>query len=478
VTPPSAKLRHRWPLAERSFHADDILRTLLESTTCGSLLVDRDHRILLSNTVFDDTLGIPRGTAVGSPGAAVLSCPGLSTNRRRCTAADPCIACATWNITDRAFHENRELKSSLRVEVETPAVVHVVEVGVRAATLRLEHERFVILIFEGLNRLREFRCWAEEGGMHGILGSEPKMLELFETIRRVAPSDAPVLIRGESGSGKDLVATAVHRESARKDGPMVPVNCGALSPGVVESELFGHVEGAFTGALRDKKGRFELAHGGTIFLDEVGELSLELQVKLLRVLQSGRLERVGGERTVSTDARVICATNQDLEQAVADRTFRADLFYRLCVVPVTVPPLRERPRDIPLLSERLLAKAAEEYGQEVPDVSPELSDALSAYPWPGNVRELENALRHALVTSGGTTLQPAHLPKPILEHAGRRLGNPAKHSALDDATVSRALRVAEGNRTRAARVLGVSRATLYRYLAQRQQRQGDRGRAG
>jgi len=460
----SSPRRHTWALSDLPLDSLDILHTLLESNTCGGLLVDRKHRILQSNAVFDAALGAPKGSVVGRPGAEVLSCPGLSNRRRGCSAGDLCLACSTWKLVGRALQENREQRTTVGVELETRGALHVVEVGLRVSALGMMDERFAIVIFEGLDRLREFRRWADAGGMHGILGTDPEMFELFETIRGVGRSDVPVLIQGESGSGKEMVASALHEESARRDGPLVSVNCGALPPGLLESELFGHVEGAFTGASRLKRGRFELAHGGTIFLDEVGELSLDMQVALLRVLQDGTFERVGGERTCRTDARVLCATNRNLEEAVANRRFRSDLFYRLAVVPVTVPPLRNRPGDVLVLAEHLLAKAAEEYGKEVPELSPELVDLLTSYPWPGNVRELENAVRHALITSASSQLLPEHMPRLIAEHARRPPRAVTSPGALDQAAVARALRTARGNRSRTARLLGVSRATLYRYL--------------
>jgi transcriptional regulator with PAS, ATPase and Fis domain len=454
-------------LAETSLDSEDLLEVVSEPTMSGVVVVDNAQRILLTNQRFDDMLEMPGGTAVGRPGAEVLSCTGLSASGRRCSAGNLCIACRAWKMVGKAFRQKREQRSCVGVEVEARDTVHVVEVGLRAAVLRMGGESCAMLVLEGLDRLNDSRRWADEGGMHGILGADPKMFELFETIRRVARVEVPILIQGESGSGKELVATALHKESGRKGGRLVPVNCGALSWGLLESELFGHVKGAFTGALRDKKGRFELAQGGTIFLDEIAELSPEIQIKLLRVLQDGTFERVGGEETVRSDARVICATNQDLELAVSTRRFRADLFYRLCVVLVTVPPLRERLGDITLLVEHLLGKAAREYAREVPELSPELNDVLLRYPWPGNVRELENAMRHTLIRSRGSGLRAEHLPRTIVEQAGRRPVLRARKRKLDNATVARALREAEGNKAHAARLLGISRATLYRFLAER-----------
>jgi len=315
-----------------------------------------------------------------------------------------------------------------------------------------------------LSRLR--RRLKTEQSFAGIVGRDAKMLELFDTIREVAEVNVPVLIQGESGTGKELVATAIHNEGHNADKPFVPVNCGALPEGILESELFGHVKGAFTGAVQDRKGRFELADGGTIFLDEIGELTGEMQVKLLRVLQDGTFQRVGGEETVKVDVRVISATNKDLAEEVAAGRFREDLFYRLCVVPVYLPPLRERRNDISLLADHLLKRALTEVAREGVVLSPEAVDAMMDYDWPGNVRELENALQYALVKCRDNVILPEHLPLNILNRNTARQPSAKRHRKhkLDAERVQRTLEETGGNKIEAARRLGVSRATLYRFL--------------
>jgi transcriptional regulator with GAF, ATPase, and Fis domain len=288
------------------------------------------------------------------------------------------------------------------------------------------------------------------------------MLQIFEQIRDLASNDYPIHIHGETGTGKELVAAAIHNESRRGGRPFVPVNCGALPEGLLESELFGHVKGAFSGAIRDKKGRFELAQGGTIFLDEVAELPKPMQVKLLRVLQEWTFERVGGERTLQLDVRVISASNKDLKREVELHHFREDLYYRLCVVPLCIPPLRERRNDIPLLVSHFIEEARKR-GQAASTVS---SDALSLmldYGWPGNVRELQNAVHFALVKSKGRAIQPADLPME-LQLVDRGRGTPGPPRKLESETVAAALKASGGNKAKAARILGVSRATLYRFL--------------
>ncbi|NIP23225.1 MAG: CBS domain-containing protein [Phycisphaerae bacterium] len=329
-----------------------------------------------------------------------------------------------------------------------------------------------------------------EHSFTGIVGRDARMLELFETIREVAQTNVSVLIQGESGTGKELVAEAIHNESPLSDKPFVPVNCGALPEGVLESELFGHVKGAFTGAVRDRKGRFELADGGTIFLDEIGEIPSAMQVKLLRVLQKGAAQHlkgqkqvksshlasqqmsfqpVGGEKSINVDVRVICATNKNLAEEVAAGRFREDLYYRLCVVPIHLPPLRQRRNDIPLLAEHLLKKGLKEMGRRDVVISPEAVSIMIDYDWPGNVRELENALQYALVKCRDNLLLPEHLPSHIYKAdtptgpCPKKEKKKRKHK-LDIETVWQTLAATGGNKIEAAHRLGVSRATLYRFI--------------
>ncbi len=297
-----------------------------------------------------------------------------------------------------------------------------------------------------------------------LVTKDPKMLDVFEQIEEVSEIRAPVLIEGESGTGKELVANAIHDMSSRADKPFVAVNCGALPEGILESELFGHVKGAFTGAIADKKGRFELADQGTLFLDEVGELSPIMQVKLLRAVQEKSFERVGGEKSIHVDIRIISATNQSLKQLMKKKLFRRDLYYRLCVVPIDLPPLRERRLDIPVLVEHFLDKVAAETERAVLGYTNEAIDILSAYAWPGNVRELRNAIEYAYVKSRDSVIKTEHLPPEILSFqrkSNKKTGPPLK---IKKEKVSVALSKTKGNRKEAAKMLGIGRATLYRYL--------------
>lgn len=298
----------------------------------------------------------------------------------------------------------------------------------------------------------------------GLVGRDPKTLELFEQIKEVSTSQVPVLIEGESGTGKELVANAIHEKSSRFGKPFVAINCGALPEGVLESELFGHVKGAFSGASQDRKGRFELADQGTIFLDEVGELSPGMQVKLLRVLQEKCFERVGGEKTIKVDIRVISATNQDLGEMMREKKFRKDLYYRLCVVPIKLVPLKERRLDIPMLVDHFLEVIALEINRSALGISNEVMDMLEKYDWPGNVRELHNTLEFAYVKCRSGAIQKIHLPPEITQYNITKRLKPGPSLKISKEEFFTALSNAEGNRRKAAEILGVSRATLYRYM--------------
>jgi transcriptional regulator with PAS, ATPase and Fis domain len=296
-----------------------------------------------------------------------------------------------------------------------------------------------------------------------IIGKDRKMIEVFRQIINVAEYDYPVHIFGETGTGKELVAEAIHKASSFKDGPFVPINCGAMPEGLVESELFGHVKGSFSGAIRDKKGRLELADGGTIFLDEIAELSKHMQAKLLRFLQDGKFEKVGGEKTVRINVRVISATNKDLKEEMKKNRFRDDLYYRINVVPISLPPLRERKSDIPLLVNHFFKQAARQYNRNSVVVSDRAMMLLTEYKWSGNVRELQNAIQFAFVKSRGDKITPDNLPMEINDnHLFQTIRGPSRK--LDREQVESAIKKTGGNKAKAARLLNVGRATLYRFI--------------
>jgi DNA-binding NtrC family response regulator len=304
--------------------------------------------------------------------------------------------------------------------------------------------------------------------LEGIVGRSRRMTEVYERIMRVAPSSAPVLVAGETGTGKELVAGAIHRVSGR--GSFVPVNCSAIPAHLLESELFGHVRGAFTGADRDRRGLFEAAHQGTLFLDEIAELPLELQPKLLRVLQSGEFRRVGEVEVRRVDVRIIAATHRDLRDEVRAGRFREDLFFRINVLQVEVPPLRERPTDIPLLAERFLSRLAERDNEPRKSFTPDALAALVAYPWPGNVRQLLNFVERSAILADGREITRDALPDEILGATTRsdRIGSAADRcltlAELEREYIFEILERCNGNKSRAAHLLGMPRRTLYRRL--------------
>jgi two-component system response regulator AtoC len=317
-------------------------------------------------------------------------------------------------------------------------------------------------------------------GLENMVGNSPVMHDLFDTLKQASPTQATVLVQGASGTGKELVAHAIHRLSTRANGPFVAVHCAALSANLLESELFGHEKGSFTGALSQRKGRFEMADGGTLFLDEISEIDATVQVKLLRVLEERRFERVGGDESIEVDIRLIAATNRDLKAMVAAGDFREDLFFRLDVVNVLLPPLQSRVDDIPLLSSHFISEFADKNGKSVAGITPDALNLLMAYPWPGNVRELRNTIEKMVVLSRGDRLTARDVPMNIKEEA-RSLGTAAKttgklsvapESSLADAEkamIYAAIKQQNGNRTKAAVALGISRRTLHRKLRQYEQ---------
>jgi two-component system NtrC family response regulator len=298
----------------------------------------------------------------------------------------------------------------------------------------------------------------------GMLGTSPQMEEIYASIRKVATTHAPVLVVGESGTGKELVARAIHRQSSRGAGPFVVINCGAIPENLLESELFGHEKGAFTGAHIQRRGRIEAAQGGTLFLDEIGELTPPLQVKLLRFLQEQKIERVGGREEIAVNTRVLAASNMDLKNATAEGRFREDLYYRIGVVIISMPPLRDREGDIQLLSKALLYRYAAENNRKISGFTPQALRALKTHAWPGNVRELENRIKRAVIMAEGTRVTPEdlELTSPYAKYATRGLKE--ARESLERDLIRRALTRNKGNLTRTAAELSISRPTLYELM--------------
>ncbi len=424
--------------------------TVLNNLTDGIIVHDLDRRILHFNKAAERITGHPADQVVGHDCHETFPegfCGGKCSFRGNAVA----------EFDHRAYPVEMLTRDGEKRRVEMSVVPMYDETGATVG---------VIASFKDTTRIVELESRLEDTRQFdGIIGKDHKMQAVFNLIRDLSESDAPVLIQGETGTGKELVAAAIHNESRRAGNLFVPVNCGALPEGTIESELFGHVRGAFTGAVRDKKGRFELADGGTIFLDEIGEMPFSIQVKLLRVLQEGTIERVGDEKIIKVNVRAISATNRDLKNLMEKGVFREDLYYRLCVVPVTLPPLRERRNDILLLAEHFLKTMSSDSDSKEVRFSADSVDVLLDYYWPGNVRQLQNAIQFALVKCRGDLIEPIHLPPEVCVRPDAATTiKPGRRRILDENSVRAALESTGGNKSRAAKLLGVARATLYRFI--------------
>jgi PAS domain S-box-containing protein len=425
------------------------LARILDNLKEGIIAHDLERRILFFNREAERITGYGRTEVLGKDCHDAFGAPFCGEHCRFCGPPPK------PHLDQNGYLLTITSKSGERHRIEMTQTM-MTEAGGRAFG--------VLAAFRDLSDLACLGVQAEKlTSFANIIGRSNKMLRIYQQIRNVANYDYPVNISGETGTGKELVASAIHSESCRGGAPFVPINCGALPESLIESELFGHVKGAFSGAIRDKKGRFELADGGSVFLDEVAELSKHMQVRLLRFLQAGTFEKVGGEKTSRVNVRIICATNKNLKQEVKRGRFRDDLFYRLNVIPIHLPPLRERQNDIPLLVEHFLRKAAERYGREPLKVSSEALAQMAAYRWPGNVRELQNAIQFAFVRCTGPVIRPYDLPLEIREFQSTALSR-GPGRKLDTTTVAAMLKKTGGNKARAAKLLGVGRATLYRFL--------------
>jgi PAS domain S-box-containing protein len=447
-----------------------MLSSILYSLSEAVITVDRDHRISSFNRAAERLFGIPAGEALGNDCRRILRAS-FGPAQHDCPMGD-----LTEGGNPRSDVDGTLVRADGRiVPVSASWAFFEDDAGERLG--------FVISFrsFEEIERLAEER--KGKFPFHDIVGKTPRIRRIFDMIDVVKDTDSTVLITGESGTGKGLFARAIHDLSPRREKPFVKVNCAALTETLLESEVFGHVKGAFTGAIADKLGRFEAADGGTIFLDEIGEISPALQVKLLRVLQDREFERVGSSKTQRVDIRVIAATNRDLKAALAAGQFRGDLYYRLNVIPVSVPPLRERKEDIPLLVDHVLKRLKRRGLERVKAVSPEAMRCLMEYPWPGNIRELENVLERGMVCARGRVLSVEDLPDELREHCRPRSDSfpaapPDGGTAETSHTGSRprtegdgerwnllqALETHRWNRKDAAAALGIDRSTLWRKM--------------
>ncbi|CAB5148497.1 sigma-54-dependent transcriptional regulator [Olavius algarvensis associated proteobacterium Delta 3] len=436
------------PSLEKIWKSQSNLERILDNLKEGIIAHDLDRRVFFFNREAEQITGYSRDDVLGRDCHAAFGTPFCGERCAFCNDRPTLSEHAEYaiNIITKGGETRRLEMSVSTIEDERGDVFGV-----------LTSFRDVTDLLSCQLRAKELTSFAN------IIGQDRKILNIFQQIRDLAVYDFPVHISGETGTGKELVATAIHNESRRGGAPFVPINCGALPEGLIESELFGHVKGAFSGAIRDKKGRFELADGGTVFLDEISELSKPMQVKLLRFLQEGTLEKVGDEQTRSVNVRIISATNTDLKTEVQRNRFREDLFYRLNVVPIHLPPLRERKTDIPLLAGHFLRLDADRHGRNHFQLSKAALSLMMDYHWPGNVRELQNAVQFSIVKCKGRVIRSEHLPME-LHHPARRGVQRGPSRKLDVASVREAIRKTGGNKAKAAKLLGVGRATLYRFI--------------
>ena len=455
--------------------------------------VDRQGNLL----IVDDDERTRRGLSrvLGELGYTVVVAGTAQEALERALAAPPDLVIVDLDLPDKngmeliADLQARAVDATLVVLTghgSIESAVHATRKGVHDYLVKpVDRERLALVVRTGMERaalrreVQELRREVERSGrLKELVGRSPSMLEIYRLIEQFAASDAPVLITGESGTGKEVAARTIHRLSRRAPESLVAVNCAAIPENLLESEMFGHERGAFTGATTARAGCFELAHGGTLFLDEIAQMPPALQSKLLRVLEDGQLRRVGSSREIQVDVRVVAATNAAVDQLLASGAFREDLYYRLNVLTLHLPPLRDRQEDIPLLAERFLTSFAEREGKAITGFAPETLALLLQHPWPGNGRELRNVVERAVILSQSGEIQPQHLPSGL---RGARAENEAPPSDTGDvvhlpvgtriedaekALILRTLESCEGNKTRAASILGISVKTLYTKLHQ------------
>ncbi len=434
-------------------------QTAVEIIHDGVMIVDVRGIIVSANQALMHITGYSQAELIGQP-CSMLKCS--SCNK----IFDPtgqhwCMLFRSGSVTMRKCTLSRKDGSLVHV-MKNASVLHDDNKQIIGAVETLTD---ISELLEKDSQIEAFRRELQsEYTFQGMIGVSPCMRRTFDLIANVAASDAPALIIGESGTGKELAALAIHQNSARKDRPYVQVNCAALNESVLESELFGHVKGAFTGAYQNREGRFEAANGGDIFLDEIGDLPQSTQIKLLRVLEEKVVERVGDNQSIPIDVRVITATNRNLKQLVEAGSFRGDFYYRINVLPIELPPLRERTQDIPLLAEMFFKRIQLKSNKEILGISPEAMQALVRFPWPGNVRELKSAFEYAFVTCMEGRIEPRHLPPDIIISRENTPSLPMAEISLDQRKkqeLIQALEQAKGNQSLAGRILGISRVTVW-----------------
>ena len=437
-------------------------KTVVNTIQDGLMVVDRDGMIVSVNRALEGITGYSREDLVGRPCTA-LNCDVCEIARDR-QGRHWCALFRTGSLKMRRCTLRRKDGRSIHV-LKNASLLRDAQGEVIGAVETLTDVTEIVDKDHQIDAFqRQLRAEDECCGMKGISAS---MQDVFHLIANAAASDAPVIIFGESGTGKELVARAVHDRGSRRQKPFVKVNCASLNESLLESELFGHVKGAFTGAFRSREGRFESVRGGDLFLDEIGDLPLSTQVKLLRVLEEKVIERVGDNRPIPVDARIISATNRDLESLVDQGAFRSDLFFRINVIPIRLPALRERAEDIPLLADAFFERVKLKSHKPIRGISDEAMSILVTYDWPGNVLELKSAFEYAFVVCHESLIQPGHLPPNILRTGEEE--DPSRRVVVDATEAQRrdlidALRASGGNQSEAARRLGVSRVTVWKRI--------------
>lgn len=442
-------------------------RHIIDSVPDGIIIVDDKGRFIAANQMAQLITGYSEEELIGES-CRILNCTGCKLvgkgkGKKWCGLfSEGLIREKKCMITNRHNRTIPIVKNATVLFNEKNEIVGAIE------TLKD--------ISEDINYKNELasikRMYHIDDGFHGIIGRTPVMQTLYEHIESVASLDTPVIILGESGTGKEMVAKALHETGNRASKPFIKVNCAALNENILESELFGHVKGAYTGAETDRIGRFEAAHTGTLFLDEIGDIPLSVQVKLLRVLEEKMIQRVGANKSIPIDVRIITATNKNLEEMIEKGTFREDLFFRVNVFPLTCPPLRQRKDDITLITQHFISFHAEKTGKNILGFTPVAMRLMVAYPWPGNIRELRNSVEYAFVLTRGKSIGSEHLPEKIISFNPRgskllkmpELNGRVKVGSSEKEKLLNALQQADGNQTRAAKILGVSRITVWKRI--------------
>ena len=437
-------------------------KTIFETLQDGLMVIDVEGNILAANPAAERLTGYTADELIGS-NCRILNCTGCElygrgSGKEWCSLFEKGhVRAKKCLITKKNLRAAHVLKNASVLHDSAGEMIGSIETLTDISELIQQQQE--------IESLRK-SCRLDEG-FHGMLGESPSMQQMFELIENVSQTEAPVLIYGQSGTGKELVARAIHETSLRSNKPFIKVNCAALNENLLESELFGHEKGAYTGADRTRIGRFEAAHGGTIFLDEIGDIPLSTQVKLLRVLEEKEIERVGDHRPISVDVRIISATNKDLDSLVAQEMFREDLLFRINVFPLNCPPLAQRAEDIPMIVQKFTDQNTGKGGKSITGLTPEAMETILSYDWPGNVRELRNAIEYAFVLCPGGWIGKEHLP-PKIEGFDPKISSGPKtgpHSWKKERdNLLKVLRQVNGNQSEAARSLGVSRVTIWKRI--------------